>query len=194
MLKAAVEHFLNDSAAAAAKSVNNFTNENIKHFLSPYTNNSIIVSDQHNYNNTIGYNQLEPRFPDYIIVTSMVFCITIMILGLVGNIMVRYHNFCTNKIYLTIKTTPLLKSTCYWWWRLRSSSKMPIFLFSSLILWNCCCQQSEWNNISHNFYFSPYLTLTLTLILVVVMKVSSVQSKYILFSRYITTTTTTRWQ
>lgn len=83
----AVEFFLNNDTTRSAIN-SNLTNEHIK-FLSPLNNNSIFQGDIATYEN-ISYN-LQPRFPDYIIVTSMVFCITIMCLGLIGNIMVNLH-------------------------------------------------------------------------------------------------------
>lgn len=75
MIKAAAEVFLNDTKDL------NFTNGNIK-LLPPFNNNSDFLTDQ---NSTSNY---ELKIPEYITLTSMIFCILIMCLGLIGNIMV----------------------------------------------------------------------------------------------------------
>jgi hypothetical protein len=73
VIRSAAEIFLNDTTAKDVIG-------SIK--LLPTFNSSDFYTDQ---NATLGY---EPKIPDYITLTSMIFCIAIMCLGVIGNTMV----------------------------------------------------------------------------------------------------------
>lgn len=96
VINAAVEFLFNDTAARNA-SINSTANisGNIK-LLSPFNNNSFFGDLSPDQNTTLNH---ELQIPEYITLTSMIFCIIIMCLGLIGNIMVRInshpkHAFC----------------------------------------------------------------------------------------------------
>jgi hypothetical protein len=72
----AAELFLNGTTSTTQDA-----NGNLK--LLPSFNSTDFYADQ---NASFNY---EPKIPEYITLTSMVFCIAIMCLGLIGNIMVN---------------------------------------------------------------------------------------------------------
>lgn len=83
MIKATAEFFLNDTKDVDFSAS---TNGNIK-FLSPLSNNN--GSDYGDLYTDQNFTDNEPKIPEYITLTSMIFCIIIMCLGLIGNIMVK---------------------------------------------------------------------------------------------------------
>jgi hypothetical protein len=67
---------------------NSSLSEDIKLLVPPSSN----ISGSGNGNYTLSSNattSLEPQIPDYIRTTSIVFCVVILCLGLIGNIMVN---------------------------------------------------------------------------------------------------------
>jgi hypothetical protein len=88
VITTATEFIINQTIASRSN-INSTANisDNIK-LLSTFANNSI-YGDLLSHHQNITINDDEPRIPEYITLTSMIFCIIIMCLGLIGNIMVR---------------------------------------------------------------------------------------------------------
>lgn len=95
--------------------VRNFTSvsESIK-LLSTYNNSSNVPGNLSTDPNANNYEQLQ--IPDYIRTTSIIFCVVILCLGLIGNIMVnsRKHEFPNRNKTSLFEGAPRTKAISFW--------------------------------------------------------------------------------